>query len=196
MLPPSVLLAGCAALLVPTRLAVRPAVARRAAVLVMDEEAESYLVPFNVTAAVAEIKEMLAEEDFSDAETAAQYAPYGAIEVLSDAEAAGKAAWLAKAYGERPSSTGEAAAAPAMTEEVAALTDEKNELDAALEYGYDAEKVKRLAEVRHARSNQILRGCIRRPRSAAESFGLIRDCAGRSHARRGCQRRTGDDAPL
>eukprot|EP00966_Prymnesium_polylepis_P166407 3846982-Prymnesium_polylepis.1 len=32
-------------------------------------------------------------------------------------------------------------------EEVAALIDEKNDLDAALVYGYNAEKVKRLAEV-------------------------------------------------
>ena len=55
------LIVGCAALHVaPTRSVIKRAVARRAAVPVMDEEVEAYLMPFaNVTAAAANIKEML-----------------------------------------------------------------------------------------------------------------------------------------
>ena len=42
---------------------------------------------------------------------------------------------------------GEATTAPAPSPEVVSLTNEKKDLDAALLHGYDAEKVKRLAEV-------------------------------------------------
>ena len=138
-------LVGCAALHLAPTLSVAPKLAiagRRTAVVVMDEEVESYSVPFattNVTVAAAEIKEVLTLEGFSEA-------------TAPSPEDAAKAAWLAKTYGEPPSSYGYAAPAEAspptiITQELAALLDEKNDLDEALENGYDAEKVKRLAEV-------------------------------------------------
>ena len=155
------LLAGCAALhIAPSRGVFKPVVARRAAVLVMDEEIESYSVPFtNVTAAVADIKEVLTTEGFSDAEE-----DFVDDEVPApSAEDAARAAWLAQTYGDW-SFTGQGvpvavdASPPAMEElsdvesdldeaKLAALIDENKELDDALMYGYDADKVKRLAEV-------------------------------------------------
>ena len=200
------LLAGCTALhlAAPTRSALKPVAARRAATIVMDEEEDPFLLPLtNVTAAVADIKEVLSEEGLPTTEAAddvvsaelnqdlatltdeeyaalvnmalsepeattpieglqdvdirrnedladdVTYAPYGAVVSLSDAEVEAKVAWLAGTYGEQPSEPDQEPepAAPAMTPEVAALFDEKAALDEALERGYDAEKVKRLAEV-------------------------------------------------
>ena len=131
------LVAGCAALHVaPTLRVAKAATARRATALVMDEEADIAL-PFNtdVTAAAAAINEVMENDG------------------ISDAEAVAKAAWLAKTYGDDPWPVRPAAAAPPaaageqLSPELVALTDEKKTLDAALELGYDAEKVKRLAEV-------------------------------------------------
>ena len=106
LLMTSLLTASCAALHVsPMWGAVRPtdaSVAYRAAVLRMDEEAELYAVPFstNVTAAADDIKEVLTPQGFEGDEPAAP-----------SPEAAAKAKWLAKTYGE-PSSTPPADASP------------------------------------------------------------------------------------
>jgi len=130
LMTPLCFLAGCAALRIGPPSAVRPAIACRA-VLVMDSESEVYSVPFNVSAAAADIKEVLTTD--------------AAPTVLSPEEAA-RAAWLAKTYGMQ-ASPGQDTVAPAVTPELVALTAEKNDLEAALLYGYDADKVKRLAEV-------------------------------------------------
>ena len=126
---------GAAALHVaPTAGVVRPVIARRAAVLVMDEEAD-ISVPLNtdITEAAADIKEVLGQEGFE-------------VPAPSPEEAA-KAAWLAATYGAPMASPVQSAPAAPATTEVVALTEEKNTLEAALEYGYDAEKVARLSEV-------------------------------------------------
>jgi len=190
------LLAGCAALHIPpTRGIAKLAVARRAAVLVMDEERE--LVFTNVTAAAASIKEVIMQDGFMDAKASA-YAEAAMPEVdfaalteekssienallsgydadkvkrLAEVEAmlagaacaapestalspeeAAKAAWLAKTYGDVGNVRSAAPAdsnppSPTQDKDRQVLTDEKNALDEALLSGYDAEKVKRLAEV-------------------------------------------------
>ena len=180
------LLVGCTALrFAPPRVS-QPAFTRRAAVLVMDEEAAvswAASAPFtNVTGAAADIKEVLAMEGLSDALTDEKKDLEAALEngydpdkvqrlaeveaMLAEAgiatpvatslspEDEAKAAWIAKTYGERPPSIGQnAAAMPAVittsepSKEFTALIEEKNDLEAALEYGYDADKVQRLAEV-------------------------------------------------
>ena len=155
------LLVSCTALhVVPTRSLVKPAVTRRAALLVMDEENEVYSLPFtNVTAAAADIKEVLAAKDaeatapslaaLTDEKNdidAALLHGYDAEKVkrLADVEAMLAAAAALEAT---RLALGEATTAPAPSPEVVSLTNEKKDLDAALLHGYDAEKVKRLAEV-------------------------------------------------
>ena len=191
----TMLLAGCAAMHVtPMRSVVKRAVARRLAGLVMDEEADSSFT--NVTAAVANIKEVLVQDGFMnieaevkpEADLAALNDEKSALEealmsgydakkvtrlaeveaMLGDAasaavdltalspEEAAKAAWLARTYDGVNAfvDVDNAWAAPAadgspllVTQDLAALNDEKSALEEALMSGYDAEKVTRLAEV-------------------------------------------------
>lgn len=144
--------AGVAALHVaPTRIVVKPAVARRAAILVMDEEHEVYIVPFaaNVTSAAADIKEVLTFEALTkEAEQIYEVLLLGydaeKVKRLNEVEA-----MLAEAATEAMAPAPQAAL-PQLTPELAALTAEKQELDEALLLGYDAEKVQRLAEVEAA----------------------------------------------
>lgn len=133
---------GSAALhFAPTGMARPVVLLRRAAILVMDEEVERYSMPFtNVTAAAADIKEVLTKEGFSEME-----------ETTRSPEDVAKAAWLEKTYGaptgQAASPAAEVSPQPTLSAELVALTEEKDALDKALLQGYDAEKVKRLAEV-------------------------------------------------
>ena len=154
------LLASCAALNVsPTRSLVKPFVARRTALLVMDEEKVVFSVPLtDVKAAAAEIKEVLAKDADVTAPTLAAlteekntlYAAllhgYDADKVkrMAEVEAMIAAAAALQYAALRPE---EATIATAPSPKVVALTKEMNDLYVALQHGYDADKVKRLAEV-------------------------------------------------
>jgi len=154
------LFASCAALNVsPTRSLVKPFVARRTALLVMDEEKVVFGVPLtDVKAAAAEIKEVLAKDADVTASTLAalteeKNALYAAllhgydadkVKRMADVEAMIAAAAALQDAALRPE---EATIATAASPKVVALTKEMDDLYAALEHGYDADKVKRLAEV-------------------------------------------------
>ena len=154
------LLASCAALNVsPTRSLVKPFVARRTALLVMDEEKVVFGVPLtDVKAAAAEIKEVLAKDADDVAPSLAAlteekntlYAAllhgYDADKVkrMAEVEAMIAAAAALQDAALRPE---EATIATAPSPKVVALTKEMNDLYVALQHGYDADKVKRLAEV-------------------------------------------------
>jgi hypothetical protein len=154
------LFASCAALNVsPTRSLVKPFVARRTALLVMDEEKVVFSVPLtDVKAAAAEIKEVLAKDADVTAPTLAalteeKNALYAAllhgydadkVKRMADVEAMIAAAAALQDAALRPE---EATIATAASPKVVALTKEMDDLYAALEHGYDADKVKRLAEV-------------------------------------------------
>jgi len=101
---------------------VKPAVWRRAAAIVMDEEREPFDVPmdlsFDVSSAAADIKEVLAPQGFPDAANAAW--PEAEAPEMSPEEAA-KAAWLARTYGApQPAYEQPEAEAPEMSPEEAA----------------------------------------------------------------------------
>ena len=151
------LLASCAALNVsPTRSLVKPFVARRTALLVMDEEKVVFGVPLtDVKAAAAEIKEVLAKDadvtlaaltEEKNTLYAALLHGYDADKVkrMADVEAMIAAAAALQDAALRPE---EATIATAASPKVVALTKEMDDLYAALGHGYDADKVKRLAEV-------------------------------------------------
>ena len=151
------LLASCAALNVsPTRSLVKPFVARRTALLVMDEEKVVFGVPLtDVKAAAAEIKEVLAKDadvtlaaltEEKNTLYAALLHGYDADKVkrMAEVEAMIAAAAALQYAALRPE---EATIATAPSPKVVALTKEMNDLYVALQHGYDADKVKRLAEV-------------------------------------------------
>ena len=155
------LLASCAALNVsPTRSLVKPFVARRTALLVMDEEKVVFGVPLtDVKAAAAEIKEVLAKDADVTAPSLAAlteekntlYAAllhgYDADKVKRMADVEAMIAVAAAALQDAALRPEEATIATAASPKVVALTKEMDDLYAALEHGYDADKVKRLAEV-------------------------------------------------
>ena len=124
----------------------------------MDEEPDVSFVPMpDVTAAAAEVKEVLKKQvTLLPSEVRALNKEKDELDAALlhgyDAEKVQRLAEVEAILAENASAAQAAAApatssAPALSPELAALVEEKQTLDEALLHGYDAEKVKRLAEV-------------------------------------------------
>ena len=149
-------LVGCAALhCAPAPTLVRqPAVARRAAVLVMDEEPDVSFAPVDVSSAAADVKDMLKKQvdlvalsrEANELDAALLHG-YDAEKVQRLAEVE---AILAEAASAAQAAAAPTSAQPLVSADLQALVDEKQTLDEALSWGYDADKLKRLGEVEAA----------------------------------------------